>query len=308
MPATAYGWSSLKAATDNRFRLIVAPRPELYDLTKDPGESDNLFSRETADARRLGRTIAKASEPERKAPPPTGLAADAAELAQSLRSLGYLSGSSPRAGTIDPKDGVAMLPDFERAREMIRARPSEAAVLLRDLVRRSPGNVPFLARLGEAEAAAGQTDAGLATFRDAVALNPNLDLLHASLAGLYARAGRIPEAREEYEATLALNPRSAPAWLGLAEIAARNGTPNEELAVLSRAQAAGTDSAAILARMAQVELAVGSLDDARRHAEESTRLLPGFAQAWWVAGEVAEKQGRAADALRSYEQAVSLGL
>ena len=308
MPATAYGWSPLKAASDGRFRLILAPRPELYDVSADPGETDNLFSRRPEDARRLARSIASVENLERTAPPPKVSEAEAAELAQSLRSLGYLSGSSPRSGTIDPKDGIAMLSEFEQARDAIRqGRAREAAAKLRELVRRSPGNVPFLTRLAEAEVAAGDTQAGLEAIREAVALNPWLDLLHTSAGNLYAKAGRTREAREEFRAALALNPRSATAWLGLAQIAARE-TPGEERTILREAQAAGTRSAAILARLAQLELSSGDLDDARRHAEESVSLLPDIAATWWVAGEVAEKQGRSSAALESYEKAVALGL
>ncbi|MGH9464821.1 MAG: sulfatase, partial [Thermoanaerobaculia bacterium] len=42
LPATAYGWSALKAITDGEWRLVVAPRPQLYDLGADPGELVNL--------------------------------------------------------------------------------------------------------------------------------------------------------------------------------------------------------------------------------------------------------------------------
>ena len=308
MPATAYGWSPLKAATDGRFRLILAPKSELYDLTADPGETTNLFSSRPEDARRLARSIASVQKRERTAPRPKVSEAEAAELAQSLQSLGYLSGSSPRSGTIDPKDGIAMLSEFERARDEIRQRRARhAAATLRELVRRSPGNVPFLTRLAEAEVAAGETDAGLETIREAVALNPRLDLLHTSAGNLYAQAGRTREARQEFRAALALNPRSATAWLGLARIAARE-SPGEERAILLEAEAAGTRSGAILARLAQLELSSGDLDDARRHAQESLALLPDLAATWWVAGEVAEKQGRATAALESYEKAVALGL
>ncbi len=308
MPATAYGWSPLKAATDGRLRLILAPKPELYDLTADAAESNNLFSSRPDDARRLARSVASVESRQRPAPPPKVSEAEAAELAQSLRSLGYLSGSSPRSGTIDPKDGISMLAEFEQARDEIRrGRAREAAAKLRELVRRSPGNVPFLTRLAEAEVAAGETDAGLETIREAVALNPRLDLLHTSAGNLYAQTGRTREARQEFRAALALNPRSATAWLGLAQIAAREA-PGDERAILLEAEAAGTRSGAILARLAQLELSSGDLDDARRHADQSLALLPGLAATWWVAGEVAEKQGRAPAALESYEKAVALGL
>jgi choline-sulfatase len=305
LPASAYGWSSLRAATDNRYRLVVAPRSELYDLSADPGESRNLFAARPETARRLRRAITEAERSTRPATP----APAAAELAESLRRLGYLSGTSPRAGGLDPKDGIAMLAEFDQARTWTRqGRNREAVAKLRDLVERSPGNVPFLSRLGEAEVAIGQTAAGLATFRQAIALNPELDFLHSHIAQLYAGAGRPTEARGEYEAALALNPRSAPAWLGLAEIASRQGPAGEELRILRRGEAAGANSAAIFARLAQIELPAGEVGAARRHAEEAVRLAPGFAAAWWVAGEVAEKEGRSPQALERFERALALGL
>jgi arylsulfatase A-like enzyme/Tfp pilus assembly protein PilF len=309
MPATAYGWSPLQEIASGPLRLIRAPRPELYDREKDPEEAHNLFAERPGEARALARMLEKAAGKPRSAPPPRGSPAETAELAASLRSLGYLSGASGRAGTIDPKDGVRLLGEFDRAREALRlGRPREAVTKLRELVRRSPDNVPFLARLAEAEVGAGETDAGLDTIRRAISLNPGLDLLHTSAASLYARAGRTADARGEWAAALELNPRSAPAWLGLASIAAGAGASAEELAILRRAEAAGTRSAAIQARIAQLELGAGRTDDARRHAEEATRLLPDFAQAWWIAGEVAEKEGKPERALEKYEKALALGL
>ena len=95
-------------------------------------------------------------------------------------------------------------------------------------------------RLGEAEVAAGKPDAALKTMEAAVALNPQLDFLHAHLARLHAQARRYSRARDEWEATLALNPRYALAWLGLAEIAGRESGAAAELDTLRRGEAAGT--------------------------------------------------------------------
>ena len=240
MPASAYGWSPLAAATDGRYRLIVAPRPELYDLEADPAESRNLWGApERAETvRRLQRVIADANRGARRmeateAPP------DAAELAGSLRQLGYLSGSSGRAGSIDPKDGIKLLDEFEKAKDLTRSgRATEAIAAFTVLVKASPGNVPFLVRLAEAQAAAGEVGAAIETVGEALALNPGLDFLHLQLARLLVRAGRIEEARTSYRAALALNPRLAPAWLGLAELAAKSGGTAEELRLLREAEAA----------------------------------------------------------------------
>ena len=47
-----FGWSPLRALRDGRFKLIDAPRPELYDLERDPFEERNIFDerRPLADA------------------------------------------------------------------------------------------------------------------------------------------------------------------------------------------------------------------------------------------------------------------
>ncbi len=307
MPASAYGWSPLAAATDGRYRLIVAPRPELYDLEADPSESRNLWGApERAETvRQLQRVIADVNRGARRTDAPP----DAAELAGSLRQLGYLSGSSGRAGSIDPKDGIKLLDEFEKAKDLTRSgRATEAIAALTVLVKASPGNVPFLVRLAEAQAAAGEVGAAIETVGDALTLNPGLDFLHLQLARLLARAGRIEEARASYRAALALNPRLAPAWLGLAELAAKSGGTSEELRLLREAEAEKLHSGALYARLAQVELAAGDTAAAATHALEAMRLLPDFAAAWWVAGEVAEKQDRPVLALERFEKALALGL
>ena len=78
--------------------------------------------------------------------------------------------------------------------------------------------------------------------------------------------------------------------------------------MIRRAVAAGTDSAIVWSRLAELELAAGDTAAATRAAEEATRLVPELAQAWLVRGKVAERAGRIADAARLYERAMSLGL
>jgi arylsulfatase A-like enzyme len=308
LPATAYGWSPLEAVSDERWRFVRAPRPELYDFVTDPAEKDNLVEKRPEERSRMEAALAAlaGAGPVVTAP---AVKPDAA-VTEALASLGYHSGASgSRAGTIDPKDGIGMLAELDEAKQWLRdGRAKEAVVRLEDLVRRSPGNVPFLIRLAVAQSAAGRAQAGVATLKHAVGLNPRLDFLHAHLADAYMALGRFAEARAEYELALQINPRFARAWLGLGEAAGRGGEPGGELAVLRRAVAAGTDSAIVCSRLAELELAAGDSAAAARAAEEATRLVPELAQAWLVRGSVAEKAGRLADAVRSYERAMSLGL
>jgi arylsulfatase A-like enzyme/Flp pilus assembly protein TadD len=303
-PLTAYGWSPLEAVFDGRWKLIVAPRPELYDLGSDPGETRNLLNDRREDARRLKGALQAA---QRSFKPRKAEAADP-ELARSLQSLGYASGSgSSGKGTIDPKDGIPLLAEFMAAKEtMQRGDPRSAVAKLAGLVRRSPGNIPFLTNLGAAQLAAGDGEAAIATYRRAAGENPKLDFLHKNLADAYARLGRTEEARKEYELTLELNPRFAAAWWGLADLAQKAGRPAEVRRILTEAVQAGTESVSILVRLAEVEAKAGDGAASERHFRQAVDLAPAWAPAWLVWGQLLENQGKLDLALERYLKAAEV--
>ena len=45
-PRLHLGWSDLRSIVDGRWHLVEGPRPELYDLVADPGETRDLAARE----------------------------------------------------------------------------------------------------------------------------------------------------------------------------------------------------------------------------------------------------------------------
>jgi choline-sulfatase len=302
LPASAYGWSPLAAISDDRWRLIVAPRPELYDFVADPAERRDLLAERRDVAARLKRALADRERAwkAREGPKP---AADPG-LDAALRSLGYLSGASgERGGTIDPKDGIALLAEFERAKELSAAgRFQEAVGRLSAIVGRNPRNVPFLAELARAQLRGGQGEAALATYRRALEVNPALDFLHLQRADACRQLGRTDEARREYELTLKINPRMAPAWLGLARLA---GRPGEALRILRRAAEAGADSGVLWTELARLEIEAGDPAAAERDLAAATALLPGLAPAWLLWGERAEASGDLDEARLRYLRAVA---
>jgi arylsulfatase A-like enzyme len=87
-PRYHFGWSDTYAATESRFRFIRAPRPELYDLDKDPGEKDNLAPQRPQAMASMGgwleKVIGGVTAPE---------AVDA-ETREKLAALGYVGGGS----------------------------------------------------------------------------------------------------------------------------------------------------------------------------------------------------------------------
>ncbi len=289
-PASTFGWSPLSAVTTGDWRFVAGPRPALFDVARDPGELMNRLRDEPDRVRSLRQELAKLAARPRLAPPAS--AAVDEELRRQLESLGYLSGASARHGSIDPAEGVLLLVELENAKRQLSAGNAPAAqATLRKLVGRSPGSVPFLSQLAQAEERLGDVDAARRALLAAAAVNPQNEFLQVSLGELELRAGRSAEAERAFHRALAIQPRFAPAALALGELLARAGRAVEEEALLRTVAAAGAQSGVLLTRLGEIELRRGELAAADLHLAEATHLLPEFATAWRLWAEVARRRG-----------------
>src|SRR5262249_9960496 len=109
-PRIHYGWSDLEAIRDGRWKYILAPRPELYDLAADPGELTNLADAAPARARALRSALDRHLAETHSTTPFDALSTKfPADTVEKLGALGYVSGGgtpdSADAGA-DPKDKI----------------------------------------------------------------------------------------------------------------------------------------------------------------------------------------------------------
>jgi arylsulfatase A-like enzyme len=104
-----FGWAPLRSLRADRYKVIEAPRPELYDLDTDPAEQRNIFEEKRATgAAMLDRLHAVAGSDVRTLEGQPHLDAGAAAR---IASLGYVGGTAAaQAQTpgleLDPKDQI----------------------------------------------------------------------------------------------------------------------------------------------------------------------------------------------------------
>jgi tetratricopeptide (TPR) repeat protein len=269
-PRLHFGWSDLTSVTDGRYRFIRAPRPELFDLTTDPREQQNLVAAKASTATALGawldRTTAGSSVSE-----PAAVTADARER---LKALGYV-GSAPAPSTAasrflpDPKDGITSYEALKQANAL--------------------------------EAAGKYTDA-IAALRRLVQANPRMLDGWESLAKALARADRIPEAIDAFGKVLAIEPLKAETHLALAKIygitrETARARQHAELA-LSREPAAAYEALAELAMDERKPL------DARVYAHKSIDADSSRFMSYFLLGVIAQEQGRCDEAIGEFERAI----
>ncbi len=58
LPRIHFNWSELRGSENTKYHFIDAPKPELYDVVKDPGETHNLFAEKKAVAEEMRAKLA----------------------------------------------------------------------------------------------------------------------------------------------------------------------------------------------------------------------------------------------------------
>jgi choline-sulfatase len=336
-------WAPLHTWRTARWKLIDAPRPELFDLANDPRELHDLAAADpgrVADFRRPLRAALKTQTPD------ASTMVDA-EAAERLRALGYVGGGAPwspeaASSLRDPKDMLPLLKHLERGMEMARVDPATAvreltvvledapeAVLprryraialategrhdeaisdMRTLEKAGPLTAEDLIVLGDCLRLAGRTQEALAALDRASALQPQLIVPWLTRANTLIKAGRTDEASSAFERALAISPEHAEALRGLGDLAFVRGDMPAAAGFYARVLAAAPLDAGAMVKLGVVRMRGGQREEAVALFRKAIGLEPRNGEALlYMAGAMASS-GRPADAIPYFNQALAAGM
>lgn len=206
MPFHTYGWSPLEGILVGSKKYISAPKPELYDIGRDPWESRNLYALDGPDALSLQQALRVLKSTKLDIPAASdGPASTDDASKRALRALGYAGGQETPPEDIsklrDPKDMIEwhVRGAADAALSLDSAHAIESVPVLVQALVADPDNrwvLGFVSELLDRQ----ETFAAvvpLAQERMKAPLPaPHDRRLPASLALAFARNGRAPEAVE----------------------------------------------------------------------------------------------------------------
>ena len=240
----AFRWAPLRALRVGKYKIIQAPKAELYDLVADPREHHNLIFTSSALAaelqNQLGQVLARYAPKDSTPPPPIP-----PETLAELESIGYLAadpGGQRTNTVIDPKD---RLDEFRRY---------EAALLA----------------LEEGHAAA-----ALPEFRRIVSEDPQNTLARFYLGECYRRAGQPLEALKAWTALLKLDPKYAPAAEAFGQYWLERGDYAKARLRFAQVLALTPDNYTGHFQLAITDERLGLLPEAREHLKAACKIVPG---------------------------------
>src|ERR1700674_10120 len=218
-PFSSFGWSPLHALESERFHLIEAPKPELYDLETDPGEIRNIAAEQPATVAVLrGKLQAlRTHNPFTRQDAGAGnLSPDAQEKLRALGYFGFRAAVSPESlkqGLADPKDKLWEFNSILKAQDAFqRKEDDQAEALLSNVQQKDPQIYVISFMLGESALRQQNWERAADQLQRCLELNPNFDNAMTSLARALAKLGRGDEAKSWLNKALQSNPQNYRAW------------------------------------------------------------------------------------------------
>ena len=233
-----FRWAPLVALREGGYKYIEAPRPELYDLKADPGETKNLFAADPERARQMRSRLADLVE----ALPPSlsSRSQPDAETIARLRSLGYAASggeSAPEGAALpDPKDRLHL---WTRLEEVIVHRGAgdlpKAITTALEVLEEDPTNLLALELLASARAEAGEREEAIEIYRRILDIDASRPLSHVLFGNLLWQSGDLTGAEKSFLAALERDPDFARAHRRLGELYFTRGETEKALASFGRA-------------------------------------------------------------------------
>jgi tetratricopeptide (TPR) repeat protein len=246
----------------DRWKFIVAPHPELYDLERDPAETNNLISNFPTEADRLQKRmweVAGVQGPQEKI---VSSPADS-QTRRELESLGYVGAGTSRKFKLgyaapDPKDRIKVLNILFRVEKLLGEKDyARAARLIEQGWQLDPTNPQCHLYLGMAYERMGQYQRAIRVYQHALNVKLETDRIYArkgvdylrlndfrnavdamvhaneinpsdldnlrNLDMAYLELGQRDNAENAYKATVGQNDRYSAAYDGLGLVAVGRG-------------------------------------------------------------------------------------
>ena len=279
LPRLHFNWSELRSVETEKYQFIQAPKPELYDLVADPGETRNLYADKKAVGDELQarlRALVSQYSADQELAEKTGL--DPA-LMERLKSLGYAGFSGGTNSTTtdnsgaDPKDRIQV---YE---------------LISDAVAES--------QHGEYQSSTDKLTAALKT-------EPNSVPVHYLLGLNHYRLRDYPKAIAELGRVLELSPAYALATYQLGLAYARNGDFDQAILTLKRALELDATNFSAAFNLGAAYLKKQMIPEAVAAFRQSATIDPEYAAAHRALGELLLYQGQTDEALAELRRATEL--
>jgi len=313
-----FGYAPLRALRAEGWKYIDTPRPELYSLREDPGETRNRM----ADRDQVARALSQRLGTYDSGPARAAEVAIDPEAAERLAALGYVGGAfftGPPSGA-DPKDKIGEFQEYRRdslaAIDRFRRRDFAGAVrVLQKLARPVPTgdgkvserrsfNVSFY--LGRSLLELRRFEEAVPHLKQAAELSPSALFAWLELARAQAGANQAKDAMASVERGLQLGPENPDLHHLKGRLLAAAGQVAAARQSFEKASRLDPEDPLVHVDLSSLHRGQGNASEALAAADTAVRLDPRSADAHVARGLALGAAGREAEAGKAFREALRL--
>jgi arylsulfatase A-like enzyme/Flp pilus assembly protein TadD len=281
LPRIHFNWSELRGFSAGNYHFIDAPKPELFDGIKDPGETHNLYADKDAVGSEMRSQLTASVRRYTTEHEMAQKSTLDPQLADRLRSLGYTAFASGEDSAVsdrklpDPKDRIQVYETVSEALDDSQhGRYPESIEKLKSTLSTEEKSVPIHYLLGLNYYRTKEFANSVAEFKKALDISPNYMLAVFNLGLASAALGDDAEAVKYLKRTIELDPTNFGAAFDLGATYLHQNMMEESTAAFRQSVTINPDFGPGYRALGEMLVYQGKLDEGLKELRTAARLAP----------------------------------
>ncbi|MEN8154175.1 MAG: sulfatase-like hydrolase/transferase [Acidobacteriota bacterium] len=306
-PRFHYGWSELKAVYLDNYKFILAPKPELYDISKDKNESDNIYFKKFKRSKELKEMLndflTKYSE---NYISPLKNSKMSSSDVKRFKSLGYLSGSikiDDESKLADPKEKNIVVKKIRKVLVNVHKKNfSPAEKMINEVLENDPQIIDAHVIRGNICVETGKYEEALKSFDIALKLQPFYNIIMGNVLNSYIKLKKYDEGIRRGKDFLNIFPDDATILKILGELYFRNNdlVNSEKFFALSLEQ--NRFNSKVLSRLAEISIEKKEPAKVKMYLDKIKKIKPDHKMVQYLLAKLSLMEGNAEDAVAILEE------
>jgi len=324
---TKHEANSLLGVMTKRWKYIQTKRPELYDISNDPAEENNLLTSQSQRAHLLRENLKLIMEKQSYKGQRSNFLTNEESRAK-LESLGYIGGRVVSGGNdfdfdptkYDPKDLIYSYEQEKKVKVLLKVKRYEEAKLIctKIVAENNVNDLYFIFALGEIAVNRGNWDEAISHLSEVIYKIKNktqfiigekskeLSRIYQLLAQAYFEQEKFDKALESLNEALQITPNQVEVLNNIATIKLKSEEPEKAIEYWKNSLQIDPNQLELYNHLAQCYYKQGQPDQAKKYLRDALKIEPNSPGAHSNLANVLLKQGEFEEAISLFEKAIEL--